>query len=64
VRFRDAKSDWKRLASLLRENRRRNFGETRVGSLQLIWGDWYASADVVRLLQEFRLNARTSVQPG
>lgn len=64
ARFRDPRSDWRRLASMLRENRCREFGETEVGSLQLIWGDWYASADVVRLLREYPLRARATEHRG
>lgn len=57
MRFRKPDTDWKRLTALLQENRQTNFGETEAGRLQLIWGDWYASADKVRTLQEYRLAA-------
>jgi hypothetical protein len=57
MRFSKPESDWQRLISWLKENRDTDFGETEVRRLQLIWGDWYASADVVRTLQEYRLTA-------
>jgi len=55
MRFRNPAADWKLLAARLEENRQTNFGETKVDSLQLIWGDWYASADTMRILEEYRL---------
>jgi 2'-5' RNA ligase len=55
MRFCRADADWKRLAAWLAENREEDFGETDVNRIQLVWGDWYASANVVRTLQEFRL---------
>jgi 2'-5' RNA ligase len=56
MRFRKPGADWKRLASLLEESRQTDFGETEVNGLQLIWGDWYASAGIVRTLEEYRLS--------
>jgi 2'-5' RNA ligase len=56
MRFRRADADWRRLAALLAENRDTDFGEMEISRIQLIWGDWYASADVVRTLQEYRLS--------
>lgn len=50
-------ADWKRLIARLQENRQTNFGEIEVNRLQLIWGDWYASTDSLRTLQEYRLAA-------
>ncbi len=55
MRFAEPEADWKRLLDFLRTHRETDFGETRFQSLQLIWGDWYASAKVVRLLQEYPL---------
>jgi len=55
LRFCRPGTDGKRLAAWLAENRNENFGEMEVSLLQLVWGDWYASANVVRTLQEFRL---------
>jgi 2'-5' RNA ligase len=55
MRFSEPVPDWKRLASLLEENRKTNFGEMEVTCLQLIWSDWYASADVVQKIQEYHL---------
>ena len=62
MRFSDLGGDWKRLASMLEENRGTDFGETDVNSLQLVWGDWYASGSIVRTLQEFRLGERCSME--
>jgi len=56
MRFHKPGADWKRLAPLLKEGRQTNFGQTEVNSLQLIWGDWYASANLVRTLQEYSLS--------
>jgi 2'-5' RNA ligase len=56
MRFRRPEENWKRLMSLLEENRWTDFGETEVNRLQLIWGDWYASGNIVRTLQEYRLS--------
>lgn len=58
MRFRKPDENWKRLVSLLEENRRKDFGESEVDSLQLIWGDWYASGNIVRILREYRLVRR------
>jgi 2'-5' RNA ligase len=55
MRFRQADADWKRLATFLAENRDTDFGEMEVNRIQLIWGDWYASANIVRTLQEYDL---------
>jgi 2'-5' RNA ligase len=55
VRFCRPDADWKRLAEILKASRQMDFGTMNVETLQLLWGDWYASADRVRLLEEFRL---------
>jgi 2'-5' RNA ligase len=55
MRFQKPLSNLKRLSSLLEEGRQLDFGETEVSRLQLIWCDWYAVADSVRTLQEYRL---------
>lgn len=55
MRFSEPEADWERLHDFLQAHRETDFGETRVQSLQLLWGDWYASADVVRVLREYRL---------
>ena len=55
MRFRRPEADWKRLAAWLTENRHTDFGGMEVNRIQLIWGDWYASADIARTLQEYRL---------
>jgi len=48
-------TDWKRLLELLRANRTTEFGEMRVTEVQLISGDWYASAESVELVETFEL---------
>ena len=48
-------TDWQRLKSFLEANRTTPFGEARVRSLQLVLGDWYASANSMRLLKEYQL---------
>ena len=45
----------KSLLAFLKENRQTNFGECEVGRLELILGDWYASADKVKTLEEYTL---------
>ena len=57
MRFSNPKADWKRLLDFLRTHRETDFGETRFRSLQLIWSDWCASADTVRVLQEYQLGS-------
>jgi 2'-5' RNA ligase len=57
MRFSQPDADWKHLAALLEDGRQTNFGEMEVNRLQLIWGDWYASANIVRTLEEYRLGA-------
>ncbi|HEY1663081.1 MAG TPA: 2'-5' RNA ligase family protein [Verrucomicrobiae bacterium] len=47
--------DWKGLKSFLEAHRDDDFGATHVRSLQLIEGDWYASADTIRILSEYPL---------
>jgi 2'-5' RNA ligase len=55
MRFAHARTDWKAFVDLLKANRQTDFGKTRVGKLQLLWGDWYASARTVRTIQEYPL---------
>jgi 2'-5' RNA ligase len=56
VRFCRPDADWPHLATVVQENRQKYFGETHVDTLQLIWGDWYASAGIVRTLEEYHLS--------
>jgi 2'-5' RNA ligase len=63
MRFCKPDSDWKRLAEILRASRQTGFGTMEVNALQLLWGDWYASADRVRLLEEFPL-AKAAPEPA
>jgi 2'-5' RNA ligase len=55
VRFSTPMKDWRPLKSLLAANRHRDFGMASFRALQLIEGDWYASANTVRLLREYLL---------
>jgi 2'-5' RNA ligase len=55
MRFCRPDTDWKRLKELLEANRETPFGETRVQRLQLVLTDWYASADRIEVLEEYRL---------
>jgi len=55
MRFRTVRADWKAFVDLLKANRQTDFGDTRVRKLQLLWGDWYASAQSVRTIQEYPL---------
>lgn len=57
MRFCRADANWKRLLEMLTANRQTNFGEMRAETLQLTWGDWYASANTLRTLQKFHLSA-------
>ena len=55
MRFCRAGADTNRLLTFLKENRGTDFGECEVGSLELIFGDWYASANAVKVLENYRL---------
>jgi len=57
MRFSSPEADWRRLFDYLQARRETDFGETRFQSLQLIWGDWCASADTVRVLREYQLDS-------
>lgn len=57
MRFCRPDTDWTRLRTLLEANRTTSFGETHVHRLQLVLSDWYASANSVRLLEEYPLGA-------
>jgi 2'-5' RNA ligase len=57
MRFSSPQADWKRLLDFLQAHRETDFGETRFRSLELIWGDWCASADTVRVLREYQLGS-------
>jgi len=63
MRFCRAEADWKRLLALLRANRTTDFGEVRVANLELILGDWYASADRTRILHKYKLPGRQREHP-
>ena len=55
MRFCEATADWKRVLELLKTNRATDFGEMRVENLELVLGNWYASADTARMIQRYSL---------
>lgn len=55
MRFAEPGADWKGLYDFLKTHRETDFGGTRFQAMELIWSNWYASADVVRVLQEYPL---------
>jgi 2'-5' RNA ligase len=55
MRFCRSDADWQRLTDVVRENRQTFFGEMQVNTLRLTWGNWYASAETVRVLEEYDL---------
>lgn len=55
MRFGAAQSDWKRLLALLIANRNTDFGKTRVETVELLFGDWYASTETCEKLDQYRL---------
>lgn len=55
MRFCKLPADLKPLLVFLKENRDTPFGQIEVNRLQLIFGDWYASADRIRTLWEYHL---------
>lgn len=57
MRFSKPCPDLKPLLSLLKASRETDFGNSEINTIQLILGDWYASADRVRILEEYRLPA-------
>ena len=61
MRFCRPDDDWKRLKAVLEASRATPFGESRVQTLQLVQGDWYASADQIRVLEEYRLGNQSGV---
>ena len=55
MRFSNPGADGRQLLDFLQSHRETDFGETCCQSLQLIWGDWCASADTVRVLRDYQL---------
>lgn len=53
MRFKNACGDLKGLLAFLKDNREINFGVCDVKSMELILSDWYASAETVRMLEEY-----------
>ena len=57
MRFRKPQSDLKSLVAFLKAIRKTDFGEGEINTIQLLFGDWYASAERARMLQVYRLLA-------
>jgi 2'-5' RNA ligase len=55
TRFGKPCADLEPLLAFLKQSREIPFGETEVTNLQLIFNDWYASAETVKVLEEYRL---------
>ena len=55
MRFWRPRPDMKPLLTFLKENRQTEFGQCDVDRLELILGDWYASAKNVKTVEEYRL---------
>lgn len=55
MRFSKPETEWGRLAGFLQAHRKTDFGGTQFKSLQLIWGNWYASTGIARVLQAYPL---------
>jgi 2'-5' RNA ligase len=55
MRFSRPGADLKRLLAFLKDSRELDFGVCEVNRLELIWGDWYASTETVKVLEEYRL---------
>jgi hypothetical protein len=55
MRFRQPERDLKSLVAFLKASREMNFGEGEISAIQLLFGDWYASAERARTLQEYLL---------
>lgn len=55
MRFQKPGADLKSLLAFLKANRPTDFGAMTATRLQLVWGDWYASAETLRTLREYQL---------
>ncbi|HUA68796.1 MAG TPA: 2'-5' RNA ligase family protein [Candidatus Saccharimonadales bacterium] len=55
MRFSNPQANWKKLLDFLQAHRETDFGQTYFQSLQLIWSDWYASIETMRVIQEYPL---------
>lgn len=58
MRFCGPCPDMKPLLTLLKQSRQTDFGECEVDRLELILGDWYASAEKLKTLEEYWLRAK------
>jgi 2'-5' RNA ligase len=61
MRFSHPPVNWRRLLDFLQTHRQTDFGKTCFRLLQLIWGDWCASAGVTRTLREYALDDPTGL---
>jgi 2'-5' RNA ligase len=57
MRFQQPGLDLKTLVPFLKAHRETDFGEMTARQLQLTWGDWYASTNVVRILEKYPLGS-------
>lgn len=55
MRFSKPCPNSQRLLEFLKETREADFGEAEVADLELNFSDWYASAEIARKLEEYRL---------
>lgn len=55
MRFCRPEADWSRLLAVLEVGRSLDFGSMTADGLELVLGDWYASAGTVQRLSEYRL---------
>jgi 2'-5' RNA ligase len=57
MRFCQSPANSQRLAAWLKAHRTTPFGDVEVAGLELLFGDWYASAKTARVLQKYPLKA-------
>ncbi len=55
MRFQKPGADLKTLVPFLKAHRETDFGGMTATRLQLVWGDWYASHNIVRTLEKYHL---------
>ncbi len=59
MRFSRQCLEMKRLFAFLKESREAELGQCEISSLELILGDWYASADRVKTLEEYQFLSKS-----
>lgn len=58
MRFSQPCPEIERLLAFLKQSRDRSFGECEMTRLELIWGNWYASHETVKTLEEYPLRGK------